>query len=487
MVKKTYCLFLLIFSVAFVMHPTIAFLAENEVIDRQFNEFMESSIQSLSNMDLKQVLNRTEDAAKNLAMHLREMGYEVPADDKFLDSKFDELYKSMEGVNVSEKDLKRITEAASLTFKDLFGFIGNNVVGNKAQDISESEFQNDFLNKFLSYINGNKDTSQVSTPTTGLAAPITIAFSIVRALIGGLAGGGALGALLAAAMLTAADFGVSVVQMILGAIIGGTVLGITGLLLGGIIIAILGSFIGFLIPVIVALMIAVLVGLAVTSLAALIIPIAEAFLSVITGIFGGGGDFFSGIVTVFTTAGIGVVTAFLVFIVLAIVFIPIEILLGIGGLIIGIPVGIIFGSLIGGIGGMLVGGAVGGLGGIFVAQLAFLPLIVFVALFTFVLGTAAYMAFDPILGTTNDYLTPMSKGIYSIYVQYENMDGLEVVNNIDQLLKDFLDVAKSAFGPKMYNTIKTLEIIVDTTDFTDAEDIGRAAEETLNLLPAIVK
>jgi len=37
----------------------------------------------------------------------------------------------------------------------------------------------------------------------------------------------------------------------------------------------------------------------------------------------------------------------------------------------------------------------------------------------------------------------------------------------------------------MYNTIKSLEIIVDTTDFTDAEDIGRAAEETLDILTVI--
>jgi len=48
-----------------------------------------------------------------------------------------------------------------------------------------------------------------------------------------------------------------------------------------------------------------------------------------------------------------------------------------------------------------------------------------------------------------------------------------------------LDVAKKTFGPKMYNTIKSLEIIVDTTDFTDAEDIGRAAEETLDILTVI--
>ena len=484
MVKKTYCLFLLIFSVAFVMHPTIAFLAENEVIYRQFNEFMESSIQSLSNMDLKQVLNRTEDAAKNLAMHLREMGYEVPADDKFLDSKFDELYKSMEGVNVSEKDLKRITEAASLTFKDLFGFIGNNVVGNKAQDISESEFQNDFLNKFLSYIDGNKDTSQVSTPTTGLAAPITIAFSIVRALIGGLAGGGALGALLAAAMLTAADFGVSVVQMILGAIIGGVVLGILGLLFGAIIVAILFGIIGFLIPVLIALVIAAIIGFIVFGVATLVIPIVTFLMSIFTG--GGALAFVDAILTA-GAAVIGVVAFLVVFLILLIPALIGGAILGIIGFMIGIPVGIIFGSLIGGIGGMLVGGAVGGLGGIFVAQLAFLPLIVFVALFAFVLGTAAYMAFGPVVGSTNDYRTPMSKGIYSIYLKYEDMDGSEVVNHIDQLLKDLLDVAKSAFGPKMYNTIKTLEIIVDTTDFTDADDIGRAAEETLNLLPAIVK
>jgi hypothetical protein len=95
------------------------------------------------------------------------------------------------------------------------------------------------------------------------------------------------------------------------------------------------------------------------------------------------------------------------------------------------------------------------------------------------------MAIGPTIGSTNDYLKPMSKGMYSIYLKYEKMDSVQFVVNIKQLLNDVLDVAKKTFGPKMYNTIKSLEIIVDTTDFTDADDIGRAAEETLNILTVI--
>jgi hypothetical protein len=253
--------------------------------------------------------------------------------------------------------------------------------------------------------------------------------------------------------------------------------------LGAIIIAILFGIIGFLIPVLIALVIAAFFGFIVFGLASLAIPVVASLAAVLgnAGILG-----FLGTILAVGAAAIGLAAFFIVFLILLIPALIGGAILGIIGFMIGIPVGIFFGSLIGGLGGVLVGGAVGGLGGIFVAQLAFLPLIVFVALFAFVLGTAAYMAFGPILGTTNDYRTPMSKGIYSIYLKYENMDGSQVVNNIDQLLKDFLDVAKSAFGPKMYNTIKSLEIIVDTTDFTNPDDIGKAAEETLNLLPAIV-
>jgi len=51
--------------------------------------------------------------------------------------------------------------------------------------------------------------------------------------------------------------------------------------------------------------------------------------------------------------------------------------------------------------------------------MVFLPLIAFAGSFIICLGTAAYMAIGPTIGSTNDYLKPMSKGMYSIYLKYE--------------------------------------------------------------------
>ena len=491
MFRNTFIIFVFLFSVAFVFQPTVAFLAENEAINKQFEDFVASHMQDLSHLDTREVLYKTKDVFKRYAKYLREMGYTVEADDKFLDEKFNELYSSLQGVNITENDLKNIANAASLTLKDLFAFIGNNLNGGD-KSFNKSVLEENFLNSFIDYVEGNKETSQVSTPTTGLAAPITIAFSIVRALVGGLAGGGALGALLAAAVLTAADLGVSAILMIIGAIVGGTVLGIIGILLGAVILAIGLGLIGFLIPIFIAFLIAVLIGFAIFVLFLLLEPILL-FLVDLVGAIPALGSLFAGVlgflapIIAIGGGAAGVAIGFIVFILLSILFLPIELILGIIGGIVGIPLGIFGGSLIGGIGGILVGGVVGGLGGTFIAQLPFLPIIVFVGLLAFVLGTAAYMALGPVIGSTNDYLTPMSKGIYDIYLKYENVDAAMLVDNIDLLLMDFLNEAKNAFGPKLYNTIKSLEIIVDTTDFNDPEKIEKSMMETLDVLTTVVK
>jgi hypothetical protein len=480
MFRNTFIIFVFLFSVAFVFQPTVAFLAENEAINKQFEDFVASHMQDLSHLDTREVLYKTKDVFKRYAKYLREMGYTVEADDKFLDEKFNELYSSLQGVNITENDLKNIANAASLTLKDLFAFIGNNLNGGD-KSFNKSVLEENFLNSFIDYVEGNKETSQVSTPTTGLAAPITIAFSIVRALVGGLAGGGALGALLAAAVLTAADLGVSAILMIIGAIVGGTVLGIIGLLLGAIIVAVLFGFIGFIIPIIVALIIAVIIGIIVFGIAYLLAAVLGSLAGFITDLAG-----IVDILNAAISAGLGVATAVIVFLALLIPAVIAGFILGVIGLGVGIPLGVFFGSLIGGLGGILVGGVVGGLGGTFVAQLPFLPIIVFVGLLAFVLGTAAYMALGPVIGSTNDYLTPMSKGAYSIYLKYKDMQDSKIINNIDNILKDVLSKAREIFGPRLYNTINALEIIVDTTDFTNTDEIKRALDESLEVLETVV-
>jgi len=65
---------------------------------------------------------------------------------------------------------------------------------------------------------------------------------MVRAIFGGLAGAGALGSGLLAAVITAVDFGLSIIPIIFCAILVGLVLGVLGLFAGGIIGAILAGF-----------------------------------------------------------------------------------------------------------------------------------------------------------------------------------------------------------------------------------------------------
>ncbi len=488
MLNKSYYIFIFLFSLVLILEPSIAFLAENNINDKEFQEFVDKGLNDLKKIDTEKSIRMTKAVLTKFAGHLRELGYTVEASDEFIDKKIDEFYNSIKGQKFSNKDLKDLMAASSKTFEDFIRYaaISNDRENSqKNEDYYKSdEFYKNILDTFLINLNTQKDIEQVSAPTTGLAAPITIAFGMVRAIFGGLAGAGALGSGLLAAVITAVDFGLSIIPIIFCAILVGLVLGVLGLFAGGIIGAILAGLIGFFIPTLL--------------LIALIMFIL--FITVGAGLGVGLSTIFSGIISLISPEAtlisliVSFITAFLPLIAIGIaiiaivggvVLLPVALLLGIPTALLSVPIGFVTGSLAAPLFAFVGGAIIGGVGGIVITQMAFLPLIAFAGLFTFVLGTAAYMAIGPTIGSTNDYLKPMSKGMYSIYLKYEKMDSVQFVVNIKQLLNDVLDVAKKTFGPKMYNTIKSLEIIVDTTDFTDADDIGRAAEETLNILTVI--
>ena len=484
MFKKTYNIFIFLFSIVLILLPSIAFLAENKINDREFQEFVDKGLKDLTNIDSGKSVNMAKAVLTKFAGHLRELGYTVEASDEFIDKKIDEIYNSIKGQKFSNKDLKDLLAASSKTFEDFIRYaaISNDRKQSQRNEgyYKSDEFYKNVLDTFLINLNTQKDVEQVSTPTTGLAAPITIAFGMVRAIFGGLAGAGALGSGLLAAVMTAVDFGLSIIPIIFCAIMVGLILGVLGLFAGGIIVAILAGLIGFFIP----------------ALLFIVLIIFILFITVLGGLGTGLAAMLGGLINVIGTNPIvGIVTGFLPLIAIAlalvaiiagVVLLPVALLLGIPTALLFAPIGFVIGSLAVPLFAFVGGAIIGGIGGIVITQMVFLPLIAFAGLFTFVLGTAAYMAIGPTIGSTNDYLKPMSKGMYSIYLKYENMDSAQFVVNIKQLLNDVLDVAKKTFGPKMYNTIKSLEIIVDTTDFSDVDDINKAAEETLNILPTVV-
>jgi hypothetical protein len=497
MFKKTYNIFIFSFSIVLILLPSIAFLAENKINDKEFHKIVDKGLKDLPKIDSKKVNTMTKEVLKTFAKHLRELGYHVDASDKFIDKRVDEIYNSVKEQKFTNEDLKILMEVTSKTLEDFIRYIialksGDENSINKAH-YNSNELYNNFLNSFQSNLENSKKTQQVSTPTTGLSTPITIAFGMIRAIVGGLTGAGALGSGLLAAIMTAVDFGISIVPVIFCAILAGLIFGVLGLFAGGIISAIIAGIIGFFVPtlMLVILVVFILFLTVMGGLGATLGTMLSGIITVFEGFLGNIGSFLQTIFNLLVSFGaaflpliaIGIAILGVIF---GIVLLPIALILGIPFALIFAPAGFIFGSLAAPTFGFIGGSVIGGIGGLFITQMVFLPLIVFICLFTFVLGTAAYMMVGPIIGSTNDYLTPFSKGIYSIYLNYKNMSDSEFFNNINKLLLDILNMMENTFNMKITNTIKSLEIIVDTTDFSDANEINKATEEILIILQTII-
>ena len=284
----------------------------------------------------------------------------------------------------------------------------------------------------------------------------------------------------------AVDAGVTLVQILIGALLGGAVLGVVGTIVGffG---GILGLLAGFFGPILIGIIIAVLIGLAVFAIkGGLFLVVGMPLINGLLGLFGA----FLGGLGALLIPGILILiagSALIIFVVAAIFLGFFGLIVGIGmGPILGI-VGFILGPIVGGFGGLIGGGIIAGVGLGILTQAVFLPLLLFFGGFGLVLGLSFYYSFGPVMGSTNDYLTPMSKAVLSTFEKYSNLESDALISQIDVVLKDLLHNLKSVMGRKSYNTLKTLEIIVDTTDFKDADSINHATEEVINLLPAMVK
>jgi len=57
----------------------------------------------------------------------------------------------------------------------------------------------------------------------------------------------------------------------------------------------------------------------------------------------------------------------------------------------------------------------------------------------------------------------------------------DFIYNIDKIIMNALNEAKKALGPKAYNKIKQIEIIIDTADLTTQEGIVKATRRNFKL------
>jgi len=102
----------------------------------------------------------------------------------------------------------------------------------------------------------------------------------------------------------------------------------------------------------------------------------------------------------------------------------------------------------------------------------------------FVLGTIIGGIGAPLIGGVMGLLNSAGmKTASAVMKSVESYNNDDFIYNIDKIIMNALNEAKKALGPKAYNKIKQIEIIIDTADLTTQEGIVKATEEILNLAP----
>ena len=64
--------------------------------------------------------------------------------------------------------------------------------------------------------------------------------------------------------------------------------------------------------------------------------------------------------------------------------------------------------------------------------------------------------------------------------------GSDYLYHIDDIAMDILKTARNILGPKSYNTIKQIEVIIDTADLSSAEGINKANEQIIQMIPSLM-
>ena len=286
----------------------------------------------------------------------------------------------------------------------------------------------------------------------------------------------------------------------LGRIFGGTY---EGFLFGGPLGAGLGVSIGLAIDagismsvilgiaVIAGTILAIVVGIGALPMSIIIGALAGTIIgallfAVVAAVIFGGGTF---LVVALTLLLLPILNIIIAFVVAATVAVIVAFLAGIVGLIVGGVIGGVLGLVAVPIAAIIGGVAGAGSGGLFGAvlagagQLIFIPLTLFLGAIGFVLGLVG----GPLVGGAAGFMNSAGMSTFSLTVKDIESYGDDYVYNVDKIVKNILDNAKNTFGPKSYNKIKSIEIIVDTADFTTADGINQATEEILKLAPLLAR
>jgi hypothetical protein len=332
--------------------------------------------------------------------------------------------------------------------------------------------------------NNGENSGEVSGPkNSGAPGQIDYVLNMAGRVLGGVFEGIVLGFPGTVALFTslglaiglALDAGVSMAVILGCAALAGLIVGVIFAFLSIFVLAFIGTFLGAIIGALLfAAIVAIIIGIIVAVLVAII------FASILTIIF---------IIPIF------IAILALVALIIALMLSPIVMLLaiivgGIGGAVIGGVGGGMAGFVLspftfimGGISGGIIGGLAGGglsLGG----QILFVPIILLLGSIGFVLGTIVGAIGAPTIGGAMGLLNSVGmKTTAAVMKSVQNYNNDDFIYNIDKIITNALNETKKALGPKSFNKIKQIEIVIDTADLTTQEGIVKATEKVLNLAP----
>ena len=444
----------------FILNPVLSFsgednqesiiINENEMQTylQTFHDVIENYIASLEKEGIKVNREVVEKELNNLLQYRGPLELNNKELNKYIDANKAQIDEILNNINNMAKDTEQLGGGGIL------GGLGGGSGGLLGGGLG-------------GLLGGNASNGSDEVVNSGGPNQVDSLFNTLGRLFGGvyegLLFGGPLGAGLSVAIGLALDVGISI-SVILGVAV-----------VAGVILAIITGIGALPVSVIVGVLVGAIIG-------------ALLFAVVAGVIFGGGTAFLVVALTFILLPIINIILAVAVGLSVAVI---VGILGGIVGLIVGGVLGGIFGLIavpVAGVLGGLIGGAGSGalFGGVLTlgGQIIFIPLILFLGAIGFVLGLIG----GPIIGGAAGFVSGGSgMTLFSSTVKTIESYGDDYVYNIDNIVKTTLAEAKRVLGPKSYNKIKSIEIIVDTADFTTAEGINRATEEILGLLPSLAK
>lgn len=439
--------FLVFLSTLFILNPVLSFGAEKKQESVTINE-----------QDMQKYLQTFKGVIEKYMDELEKQGIEI--DRERVEKDLNNLLQFGGPLELNEKVLNEYLEKNINKMNEMI----NNIMSKDPAQLRE---------------NLAGGTGAVSNGPTNEGAPgqIDYVMNMAGRVLGGVFEGIVLGFPGTVALFTslglaiglALDAGVSMAVILGCAALAGLIVGVIFAFLSIFVLAFIGTFLGAIIgALILAAIVAIIIGIIVSLLVAIML------------------------MTLFT-----IIIPLIILIVLIIVLLisPIAMLSaiivgGIGGAVVGGVGGGVAGFalspftfIMGGISGGIIGGLAGG-GLSLVGQVLFVPIILLLGSIGFVLGTIIGGIGAPLAGGVMGLLNSTGmKTTSAVMKSVESYNNDDFIYNIDKIIMNALNEAKKALGPKAYNKIKQIEIVIDTADLTTQEGIVKATEEILNLAP----